>query len=139
MTTARTENQTTRQSGAPDALADIDTVVCLHGYAWPGPATYLIKRRLETEHGWRALMFSYRSLRRSIDDNAESLAEFLQSHGLERTHLLGHSLGGVVALRMLATTPNAVQGRIVCLGSPLTGSRAAEVVNTLDFADLFSS
>lgn len=139
MTTLRTQNQTFRRPAATDALADIDTVVCLHGYAWPGPATYLIKRRLEAEHGWRALMFGYASLRRSIDDNAASLAEFLESHGLERVHLLGHSLGGVVALRMLAIRPNAVQGRIVCLGSPLTGSRAAEVINTLDFADLFSS
>ena len=84
-------------------------------------------------------MFSYPSLTRSIDDNAESLAEFLASHGLERAHLLGHSLGGVVALRMLATLPVNLQGRVVCLGSPLTGSRSAELVNTLDFADLFSS
>ena len=139
MTTAQATNQTTLHPGAPDALADIDTVVCLHGYAWPGPATYLIKRRLEAERGWRALIFSYRSLIRSIDENAESLAEFLESHGLERAHLLGHSLGGVVALRMLATLPVNLTGRVVCLGSPLTGSRAAEVVNTLDFADLFSS
>ncbi len=139
MTTAQATERTIRQTGATEAHDDIDTVVCLHGYAWPGPATYLIKRRLETEHGWRALMFSYPSLRRSIDDNAESLADFLESHGLERVHLLGHSLGGVVALRMLATMPNAMQGRVVCMGSPLTGSRAAEVVNTLDFADLFSS
>ncbi len=139
MTTTQAASETIRANGAPDALADIGTVVCLHGYAWPGPATYLIKRRLEAEHGLRALMFSYRSLTRSIDENAESLAEFLDSHGLERAHLLGHSLGGVVALRMLATLPVDLQGRVVCLGSPLTGSRSAEVVNTLDFTDLFTS
>ena len=139
MSTAEATARTIRQPGAADAFGDVDTVVCLHGYAWPKPATYLIKRRLEAEHDWRALMFSYPSLTRSIDENAESLAEFLDSHGLERVHLLGHSLGGVVALRMLATLPVSIQGRVVCLGSPLTGSRAAEVVNTLDFADLFSS
>ncbi len=139
MTTTQAAKQTATVTGAPDALADVDTVVCLHGYAWPGPATYLIKRRLESEHGWRALMFSYPSLTRSIDENAASLAEFLDSHGLESAHLLGHSLGGVVALRMLATLPVDLRGRVVCLGSPLTGSRSAKVVNTLDFADLFSS
>ena len=139
LTTTQATKQTDSATGVPDALADVDTVVCLHGYAWPGPATYLIKRRLEAEHGLRALMFSYPSLRRSIDENAESLAEFLDTHGLESAHLLGHSLGGVVALRMLATLPVSLKGRVVCLGSPLTGSRAAEFVNTLDFADLFSS
>lgn len=139
MTIAQAANQTTPTTGAHDALGEIDTVVCLHGYGWPGPATYLIKRRLEAEHGWKALMFSYPSLLRSIDENAESLAEFLESRGLNRVHLLGHSLGGIVALRMLATLPIEVQGRIVCLGSPLTGSRSAEVVNYLDVRDWISS
>ena len=139
MTRTQAAGQTDRTPGAPDARGEIDTVVCLHGYAWPGPATYLIKRRLEAEHGLRALMFSYPSLTRSIDENAESLAEFLDSRGLQRVHFLGHSLGGIVALRMLAAMPDTAHGRLVCLGSPLSGSRAAEAIHYLDFADLITA
>ena len=50
-------------------------------------------------------------------------------------YLLGHSLGGVVALRMLATYEDAPPGRLVCLGSPLTGSRAAAFLDRQDWAD----
>ena len=48
-------------------------------------------------------------------------------------HLVGHSLGGVVALRMLATQSELPPGRLVCLGSPLTGSRAAEFLQASDW------
>ena len=37
---------------------------------------------------------------------------------------------------MLATHPDAPPGRLVCLGSPLTGSRAAEFLNTQQWAEL---
>ena len=85
---------------------------------------YLIKRRLESEYGMRALLFSYPSVRGTLDENADALAEFLQREGAEGAHVVGHSLGGVVTLRMLANHEEAPLGRVVCLGSPLTGSRS---------------
>ena len=44
-------------------------------------------------------------------------------------------LGGVLALRMLANDAYAMPGRVVCLGSPLTGSRAAEFLNAQEWAE----
>jgi pimeloyl-ACP methyl ester carboxylesterase len=98
---------------------------------------YLIKRRLENEYGMRALLFSYPSVRGTLDDNAAALAAFVRRQDVGGVHLVGHSLGGVVALRMLATHPDAPPGRVVCLGSPLTGSRAATFLTRQDWAESF--
>jgi pimeloyl-ACP methyl ester carboxylesterase len=43
----------------------------------------------------------------------------------ERVHLVGHSLGGIVALQCVDCAEELPPGRIVCLGTPLTGSAAA--------------
>ena len=41
------------------------------------------------------------------------------------THLLGHSLGGLVALEALRRAPDLPVPRVVCLGTPLRGSETA--------------
>jgi pimeloyl-ACP methyl ester carboxylesterase len=51
----------------------------------------------------------------------------LARHLRERpTHVLAHSLGGLVALRTLEQHPDLPVTRVVCLGSPLCGSGAAK-------------
>ena len=112
-----------------------DTVVCVHGFWSHGTGMYLIKRRLEREFGYRALLFSYPSVRGSLDENAAALAGFIRDQDIDRAHIVGHSLGGVLALRMLAKDPDALPGRVVCLGSPLTGSRAADYLNAQVWAE----
>jgi pimeloyl-ACP methyl ester carboxylesterase len=96
---------------------------------------YLIKRRFEREYGMRALLFNYPSVRGTLDENAAALAAFIHEQNIERVHIVGHSLGGVLALRMHANNPEFLQGRVVCLGSPLTGSRAANFLNELEWAE----
>ena len=44
------------------------------------------------------------------------------------THLVGHSLGGLVALEALRRAPALPVRRVVCLGSPLRGSGTARVL-----------
>lgn len=116
-------------------MTNINTVVCLHGFWSHGAGMYLIKRRLENEYGMRALLFSYPSVRGTLDDNAAALAEFLRAECPSGAHLVGHSLGGVVSLRMLANFGDAPAGRLVCLGSPLSGSRAADFLSSQDWAE----
>ncbi len=116
-------------------MIDIDTVICLHGVWSHGAGMYLIKRRLEKEYGFRALLFSYPSVRGTLDENATALANFIQKEGITRAHIVGHSLGGVVALRMYANETDAPPGRLVCLGSPLAGSRAADFLSQQDWAE----
>ena len=112
-----------------------DTVVCVHGFWSHGTGMYLIKRRLEREFGFRALLFSYPSVRGSLDENAAALTRFIHQQDVDAVHLVGHSLGGVLALRMLANDPQALPGRVVCLGSPLTGSRAADYLTAQVWAE----
>lgn len=107
----------------------IRNVVCTHGFWSHAAGMYLIKRRLERRYGLRVLLFSYASVRGTLDENAAALAAFMREQELESTHIIGHSLGGVIALRMLANDPDAPPGRLVCMGSPLCGSRAAALLN----------
>ncbi len=110
-------------------------VVCLHGVWMPGAVMTLVKRRLESEYRYRAHLFSYPSIRGTLDENALSLAEFIVEQEFEKVHLVGHSLGGVVSLRMLALEPDVPVERVVCLGSPLCGSRAASHLNQTDWGN----
>ena len=96
---------------------------------------YLIKRRLEREYGMRVRLFSYPSVRGTLDENAAALADFIRADGADEMHIIGHSLGGVLALRMHANNPDFLPGRVVCLGSPLTGSRAASFLSELEWAE----
>jgi len=96
---------------------------------------YLIKRRLEREYGMRVSLFSYPSVRGTLDENASALATFIREQSVDVAHIVGHSLGGVLALRMHANNPDFLPGRVVCLGSPLTGSRAANYLNEQQWAE----
>ncbi len=109
-------------------MTPVETIVCVHGLWSRGISMLYLKRRLEKEYGYRVLLFDYPSVRQPLDANARRLAEFLAAKGLAESHIVGHSLGGVVTLKMLAGGLSGVSGRIVCLGSPLTGSRTAAVL-----------
>ena len=112
-----------------------EVVICVHGYFSHGAGMYLIKRRLEREYGMRVSLFNYPSVRGTLDQNAASLAAFIKDQNVDTAHLVGHSLGGVLALRMHANHPDFLPGRVVCLGSPLTGSRAANYLSELEWAE----
>ena len=116
-------------------MSETINVVCLHGLWMPGAIMTLVKRRLESEYKYDAHLFSYPSMRCSLDENAQSLADFIAEQQFEKVHLVGHSLGGVVSLRMLALDPDAPVDRVVCMGSPLCGSRAASILNQTELGD----
>ncbi len=83
----------------------------------------------------RVSLFSYPSVRGTLDENAAALAAFIRDQNAETAHIIGHSLGGVLALRMHANNPGFPSGRVVCLGSPLAGSRAASFLNEFVWAE----
>ncbi|MDJ0760211.1 MAG: alpha/beta hydrolase [Woeseiaceae bacterium] len=116
-------------------VTPIDTVICVHGFWWHGNGMVLVKRHFENEYGWNAMTFSYPSVKGSLDENADLLAKFIEDEGLDRCHIVGHSLGGVVTLRMLSRAYRDFEGRVVCLGSPLSGSRAAEFLSRQNWAE----
>jgi pimeloyl-ACP methyl ester carboxylesterase len=104
-------------------------VVCLHGMWMPGSEMAYVKLQLEKEQDFSCRLFSYPSVKATLDENAALLADYIATEKLSSVHLVGHSLGGVLALRMLSLNPDAPVARIVCLGSPLCGSRAASMLS----------
>jgi pimeloyl-ACP methyl ester carboxylesterase len=125
-----------QQSGAATIAGDVVSkavVAYVHGMWMPGEEMLYVKHHLETQHGLDGHLFRYPSVRGSLDENAELLAGFVAELDASEIHLVGHSLGGVLALRMLSLNQDAKPGRVVCLGSPLCGSRAAAVLHQTDW------
>lgn len=102
-------------------LALMDAVVVAHGLWMPGWETALLRRRL-ARAGFAPYLFRFPSVGEALGANAERLARFAASVPGSVVHFVGYSLGGVVTLTMLAAQPPARSGRVVCLGSPLSGS-----------------
>jgi pimeloyl-ACP methyl ester carboxylesterase len=74
--------------------------------------------------GYECRRFDYASISRSQKPALESLADFIGECPTP-PHLVGHSLGGMLAVETLRKSPELPTGRVVCLGSPLAGSQAA--------------
>jgi pimeloyl-ACP methyl ester carboxylesterase len=91
-----------------------------------GLESFLLRERL-AKAGFAPSVFRYPSMHSSLGDVTAALAARLRS--FEGTvHLVGHSLGGVVVLETLEREADLPPGRIVLLGSPVQGSRAARSI-----------
>jgi pimeloyl-ACP methyl ester carboxylesterase len=101
-----------------------EMVVLVHGLWVHGLVMELMRRRV-ARCGYRALAYSYPSMRLTLAENAERLARYCRSITAPRLHFVGHSLGGLVILHMLERSPGLPPGRAVLLGSPVAGSLAA--------------
>jgi pimeloyl-ACP methyl ester carboxylesterase len=76
--------------------------------------------------GYKIRFFSYRSTKATAEDCARSLAELVRgTPSGAPPHLVGHSLGGLLILRLLAMSHAPPIGRVVLLGTPMQGSEAA--------------
>jgi len=64
----------------------------------------------------------------SIDAADASLLQLLTAEKLDRPILVGHSLGGLVLLRLLERFPGLPPGRVVFLGTPSVGSKAVTAI-----------
>jgi pimeloyl-ACP methyl ester carboxylesterase len=117
-------------------VIDTHRVICLHGIWMPGAGMLYVKLRLEADTGFRAKLFSYSPVTQTLDDVANQLADFIIGDSGEPAHVVGYSLGGVVALRMLALRSDVTIGRVVCLGSPLCGSRAAVRLSQIEWGQM---
>lgn len=99
-------------------------VIFVHGLWMPGSELFLLRGRLATA-GFAPTQFRYRTVVHDLDKSAARLAEFVAQVPGETLHLVTHSLGGVLTLKMLERWGAGRVGRIVCLGPPFLGSVAA--------------
>jgi pimeloyl-ACP methyl ester carboxylesterase len=101
-----------------------ETVVLVHGLWMPGWVMALLALRLR-RCGFRTAVFSYPSVRNSLSENALQLSRFVARIAAPRIHFVGHSLGGLLVLQMLAQYPEPRTGRVVLAGSPYCGNVVA--------------
>jgi pimeloyl-ACP methyl ester carboxylesterase len=75
--------------------------------------------------GYRVSVFHHLTFKHPLDESAGALWKVASSQIDETVHFVGHSLGGLVVLRMLANHRWERPGRVVTLGTPHVGLRAA--------------
>lgn len=97
-------------------------VLLVHGLwnakLWLTPLAWRLRRA-----GFEVGGFGYPSIVGGAEAAVEALVDHLRP-GSE-LDLVGHSLGGLIALEALRRAPDLPVRRVVCLGSPLCGSAVA--------------
>src|SRR5271169_4029389 len=95
-------------------------VIYVHGLWLTGIEGSLLRRRLARDLDAETRAFSYASVKSTVTANAQALEKFLLELRADTVHLVGHSLGGLVILKMFERGAGALlpPGRIVLLGSP---------------------
>ena len=103
-------------------------VVFVHGLWLNGVESTLLRRRVAADLDCDTQSFHYLSVSASMAEIVQRLSAFTARLGARTLHFVGHSLGGIVVLRLFELAPPTQPGRIVLLASPLRGSRAAHRV-----------
>lgn len=108
----------------PPSRTPGESVVLVHGLWMSGLELGYLGRHLK-ESGFTPYRFRYHSVRNAVAQNAGRLARYVAELPEPRVHFVGHSLGGLVIMRLFADHPEQRPGRIVTIGSPFQGSQAA--------------
>lgn len=102
-------------------------VVFLHGIWMTGVDMALLRRRVRI-CGFPVRQFSYPGVRLPPRENAARLQRWLAGVEADTVHFVAHSLGGLVVRWLLHDFPDQRPGRVITLGTPHAGSRAAAAV-----------
>lgn len=106
------------------------TVVLLHGLWLNAFVMGVMRRRLE-RGGYAVYTYSYPSVRLALTEVAERVARFCDELPAGPVHFVGHSMGGLVALKAAALVPQARRGRVVLVGTPYADSYSARRLSGL--------
>lgn len=93
-------------------------VLLVHGLWMHAPALLFWHRRLK-KAGFQPELFSYASLWQSPERAMERLRKAAMA--APNTHIVAHSLGGLISVKALASTD--FKGKVICVGSPMAGSQ----------------
>jgi pimeloyl-ACP methyl ester carboxylesterase len=94
------------------------TIVLAHGAVVNGWEMGILRRRFR-RLGYQVRQFQYRSMRCGLDENVGRLRDFIAGSEGDVVHVIGHSMGGVLARHVCEKMPDPRPGRLVAIGSPL--------------------
>ena len=112
-----------------------DAIVLIHGLWMHGVVMEPLRHRLQDRHGFVVHNFSYPSVTQGIDANVARLRDFVRQIDAPQVHLVGHSLGGVLALKVSCDMPAERPGKVVCMGAPLRGTSVGRAIEKLPAGD----
>ena len=104
--------------------ARVEAVLLLHGL-WMNSVAMLYLELALDDAGFSAISLDYHSMRGTLPEHVAALADRVGGTAADTVHLVAHSLGGIVALDYLQGKRDSRIGRVVLLGAPVGGSRAA--------------
>ena len=105
-------------------------LVCLPGLSFAAVPNFLSLVTQPEFRGRRILMVDYvgsgysghsESFGFSLDEHSKSIAAVLDAASAEPVHLLGHSMGGSVAVSLALSRPDLVSKLVVCEGNLMPG------------------
>lgn len=102
-------------------------VILIHGIWMRSVTLHWLARRLR-QAGYTVETLDYASVFGGIVPAIARLRERVGNADAQAVHLVGHSLGALVALEAARGFEAAPGGRIVCLGPPLRGSAVARAM-----------
>jgi pimeloyl-ACP methyl ester carboxylesterase len=121
-------------------------VLFLHG--WLGSWRYWFPTMEVVAEHFRTYSFDFwgfgdsrrKLTQESIQNYSDQVIRFLDALGIDRVQLVGHSMGGMVALKTAITYPDRIQ-RVATVGAPIDGDSLSWLLKLTDrplFADLFA-
>ncbi len=105
-------------------MSSAEPVIIVHGLWVHGWVMGWLAQRI-AQCGFATHTYSYPSMHLTLSENAERLARYCEALQVPRVHLVGHSLGGLIALRMLEMTSHVRCGQLVLAGVPYRDSLSA--------------
>jgi len=106
------------------------SIALVHGLWNRGWSMTAMAKRLRAR-GHHVVVFSYPTRGDDLSGHADELHAFLGDNKAEELHLVGHSMGGLVILNMLAHYDDLPPGRVVLVGTPVKGSGAVKRLEKL--------
>lgn len=104
----------------------METVILLHGLSRSMASMRRLAKYVE-KGGFNPVLIDYPSGKTTIERLAEGILAALPNEG--KLHFVGHSLGGILSVRVTKMLPVERRGRIVQHGAPNFGSEIAERVS----------